>query len=93
MTEENLAFDQIKDDTFVLPGLRSRLKEVQDKIYNGIGFFVLRGLDVDSYSRRECLRIFLGVSSYIAAHRGAQDQNGNLLREFIAKIMSLINPR
>jgi hypothetical protein len=81
---QGLAFDDIKEDTFALPGLRSRLKEAQDKIYNGIGFAVLRGLDVDEYSSEECLRILLGVSSYLAARRGAQDQDGNLLRKSVS---------
>ncbi|KAH8698550.1 hypothetical protein BGW36DRAFT_460448 [Talaromyces proteolyticus] len=81
--EHDLSFDNIKEDTFPLPGLRCRLEEAREKIYNGLGFIVLRGLDVDEYSSRESLIIFLGVSSYLAAHKGAQDQAGNLLRQFI----------
>lgn len=71
--------DEINADTFPLPELHARVQRIQDQLYNGIGFAVLRGVNVDKYSRRESLQIFLGITSHIAAARGAQDQDGNLL--------------
>ncbi|CAG9954286.1 unnamed protein product [Clonostachys rosea f. rosea IK726] len=37
------------------------------------GFFVIRGLDVDKYTREENIIIYTGVSSHIGSIRGRQD--------------------
>ncbi|KAK7923982.1 hypothetical protein PG985_006036 [Apiospora marii] len=43
------------------------------ELHTGHGFFVLRGLRVDDYTREENAIIYAGVSSHIAAQRGRQD--------------------
>lgn len=42
-------------------------------MHNGHGFFVVRGLRVDEYSREENVIIYTGISSHIASQRGRQD--------------------
>ena len=49
--------------------LRREAKTLQ----SGRGFFVLRGLQVDKYSREENIIMYTGVSSYIGSIRGRQD--------------------
>lgn len=72
-------FDDINPSTFQLPTLGPRLIEVKEKVYEGPGFAVLRGLNPDEFSKEDNLKIFLGVSSYVAGQRGPQDIAGNLI--------------
>ncbi|PKX92401.1 TauD/TfdA family dioxygenase [Aspergillus novofumigatus IBT 16806] len=55
-----------------LPTLHPILRELSHEIHNGRGFFVLRGLDVDRYSREDNILIYAGVSSHIGSLRGRQ---------------------
>ncbi|KAK3323758.1 hypothetical protein B0T19DRAFT_213248 [Cercophora scortea] len=71
--------DDVKQDTFPLPSLGSRLVEVSKTIHDGRGFVVLRGLNPDKYSSFDNILIYLGVTSYIAETRGLQDFDGRML--------------
>jgi hypothetical protein len=62
----------ISQETFPLPTLHPILRERSHEIHNGRGFFVLRGLDVDRYSREDNILIYAGVSSHIGSLRGRQ---------------------
>ncbi|KAJ5633851.1 hypothetical protein N7528_001693 [Penicillium herquei] len=66
--------------TFPLPNLHSALRDLSNELHNGRGFFVLRGLRIDSYSREDNVIIYTGVSSHIGSIRGRQQdtrlQNG-----------------
>jgi hypothetical protein len=42
-------------------------------LHFGHGFFVLRGVDVDKYTREENVIIYTGISSHIGSIRGRQD--------------------
>lgn len=66
---------------FPLPGLEGQLRKFAIKLHEGRGFFVLRGLDPKMYSREDNILIFLGISSYIGAKRGRQDDEGRMLCE------------
>ena len=72
---------QVKMATFPLPNLRVRLAELGNELFEGKGFFILRGLDPQPFSIEEYTIISLGVSSYIREHRAAQ----NAAREMISK--------
>lgn len=65
--------------TFPLPTLGPILHSLAEELHNGRGFFVLRTLPVDSYSRENLVLIFAGISSYVAPIRGLQDKNGGVL--------------
>jgi hypothetical protein len=49
------------------------LRRLSHELHFGHGFFVLRGLDVDKYTREENVIIYTGISSYIGSIRGRQD--------------------
>ncbi|KAJ5553333.1 hypothetical protein N7494_002711 [Penicillium frequentans] len=70
----------INDSTFPLPTLRPILRDLSRELHNGRGFFVLRGLRIDNYSREDNVIIYTGVSSHIGSIRGRQQdtrlQNG-----------------
>lgn len=50
----------------------SLLREQSKEIHFGRGFFVLRGLRVDPYSREDNIIIYSGVSVYVGDIRGRQ---------------------
>ncbi|KAJ6109402.1 hypothetical protein N7486_001637 [Penicillium sp. IBT 16267x] len=70
----------INEFTFRLPILRPILRDLSNELHNGRGFFVLRGLRIDRYSREDNVIIYTGVSSHVGSIRGRQQdtrlQNG-----------------
>lgn len=73
----NIPLGQISPETFPLPQLHVELRKLSDELHAGHGFFVIRGLDVDKYSRQENIIIYIGISSHIAGQRGRQDSKFN----------------
>ncbi|EAW10806.1 TauD/TfdA family dioxygenase [Aspergillus clavatus NRRL 1] len=67
-----LSLGHVNQETFPLPTLHSTLRELSGELHNGRGFFVLRGLDVDKYTREENIIIYTGVSSHVGSLRGRQ---------------------
>lgn len=65
--------------TFPLPNLARRFDITREEVYNGIGFAILRGLEVDSFSTDDLSTILKGVSSYVAPLVGIQGQSGCVL--------------
>lgn len=65
--------------TFQLPGLATRLEDVARNLHNGFGFNVIRGVDPRRYSALDNVLIYLGITSYIAPHRGVQDFGGSMI--------------
>lgn len=51
----------IGKDTFPLPTLGSTLKGLAHELYSGRGFFVLRTLPIDEYSRSELAIVYAGM--------------------------------
>jgi len=49
------------------------------ELHFGRGFFVLRTIPVDSYSRSDNILIYAGISSHVAGKRGLQDTGGGVL--------------
>lgn len=68
----NTPWGHINQDTFPLPTLHPILRSLSSEIHTGRGFVVLRGLDIDRYSREENIIIYAGVSSHIGNIRGRQ---------------------
>ncbi|KXN87804.1 hypothetical protein AN958_08120 [Leucoagaricus sp. SymC.cos] len=75
----NLPFGYISRETFPLPSLGDQLRKLSRELHYGRGFFVLRTIPVESYSREDNVLIYAGVSAYIANVRGLQDKNGGVL--------------
>ncbi|KAJ8132020.1 hypothetical protein O1611_g1602 [Lasiodiplodia mahajangana] len=67
----------INQETFPLPTLHAELRRLSGELHHGHGFFVLRGLKVDDYTREENVIIYAGVSSHVASQRGRQDHKFN----------------
>ncbi|RJE25472.1 Taurine catabolism dioxygenase TauD, partial [Aspergillus sclerotialis] len=68
-----LPLGYIDEVTFPLPGLRPILRSLSKDLHLGRGFFVLRGLRVEKFSREENIIIYAGVSSHIGRIRGRQE--------------------
>ncbi|KAK3991426.1 hypothetical protein QBC44DRAFT_341025 [Cladorrhinum sp. PSN332] len=77
--ELNLDSQKVNKDNFPLPFLGKRLSAICKDVYYGKGFHVVRGLNPDDYALADLTTIYLGISSYIAARRGRQDQRGSML--------------
>jgi hypothetical protein len=68
--------------TFPLLELGTKLRRVRDVLYDGIGFKVLRGLEVDKYDTEDRAILFLGLARHIAEDCGAQDRRGTMMSMF-----------
>lgn len=68
-----LSFGNITVDTFPLPDLHSELRRLSHELHSGHGFFVIRGVNVDTHTREENIIIYTGLSAHIAGQRGRQD--------------------
>jgi hypothetical protein len=77
----DIGLDDVSKSTFSLPTLGPVLEDLSSCIYQGRGFFVLRGLSPASYSREDNVIIYLGISSYIAERRGRQNLDGRLMSQ------------
>ncbi|KAF5005205.1 hypothetical protein FDECE_8326 [Fusarium decemcellulare] len=69
----NLSLGHINQETFPLPNLHSKFRQLSDELHNGHGFFVIRGLDVDGHSCKENIIIYGGITAHITSVRGRQD--------------------
>jgi len=68
----NKPLGHVNRSTFPLPELGPILRQHAQALQAGRGFFVLRGLLVNKYTREENIIIYAGVSSYIGSIRGRQ---------------------
>jgi hypothetical protein len=79
-TELDLPLECISQESFLLPRLGDKLKNIAAELTGGVGFFHIRGLDPLRYSNLMNVVLYLGISSYIGERRGRQDELGNMLR-------------
>ncbi|KAJ4286401.1 hypothetical protein N0V88_008024 [Collariella sp. IMI 366227] len=70
---------EVMPNTFPLPTLGPKLRKMAVDIHSGRGFSVVRGLNPDEFSPEDNVLVFLGISSYIGATRGRQDEEGSML--------------
>lgn len=59
----------VSRETFPLPNLGPRLREITRTLYTGQGFTVLRGLEL-AKTPEDNMIIYLGISSYVGSQRG-----------------------
>ncbi|KAH7032637.1 uncharacterized protein B0I36DRAFT_241078 [Microdochium trichocladiopsis] len=90
--ELELDGDEVGQDNFSLPSLRSRLEFAANTVHQSGGVAVLRGLDPSRYSVEDNTIIFLGLSSYIGAQRGIQNPKG-LVLSHVTELKSWSTPR
>ncbi|KAK0643966.1 hypothetical protein B0T16DRAFT_332896 [Cercophora newfieldiana] len=72
-----LSLGYISQNTFPLPTLHPKLREISNEIHNGHGFKVVRGIPVHLHTREENIIIYAGVSAHVAPIRGRQDHQYN----------------
>lgn len=75
----NKTMGYINRETFPLPKLGPTLYNLAKELYSGRGFFVLRTIPVDNYTRAQLAIIYAGVSSHVGSARGKQDGTGAVL--------------
>ncbi|KAI8235334.1 Taurine hydroxylase-like protein SAT17 [Colletotrichum sp. SAR 10_99] len=77
--KNNLQLSEVDKSTFILPtSFAYTLASVRDELINGIGFVVLRGLPVHSWTTRQASIAYLGLGSYIG-RRLSQNRQGHML--------------
>ncbi|KAK0210263.1 hypothetical protein DFS33DRAFT_1250563 [Desarmillaria ectypa] len=69
----------IDKETFPLPTLSPTLKDLARELYSGRGFFVLRTIPIDQYTKTELAIVYAGLSSHVGSARGKQDSTGAVL--------------
>lgn len=69
----NLSLPLITQETFPLPKLHAELRRLSRELHFGHGFFVIRGLNVDAYTREENIIIYTGIAAHTASQRARQD--------------------
>ena len=74
----DLSLEQISKDNFQLPLLGSKLTNIKSDLTDGMGFKLIRGLDISSYSREEIATLFMGIGCYLGTPR-SQNAAGHLL--------------
>ncbi|CAH0018337.1 unnamed protein product [Clonostachys rhizophaga] len=75
-----LEVEEVNQGSFPLPTLSQKLEKLANDLHDPRqAFFVLSGLNIDQYTVEEATIIYLGVASYVADQRGAQDGAGNML--------------
>jgi hypothetical protein len=90
VTELGLPFEYVSQESFPLPTLGNKLKTLATELTSGVGFFHICGLDPKRYSNETNVVLYLGISTYIGAKRGRQDEFGNMLR---ASLIEMDCPR
>ncbi len=71
--------DMVDKTKFPLPHLSEKLHAMRQEVYNGRGFALLRGIDVNQYSVDDLTIIYLGIQYHIGNRFGRQDKKGNML--------------
>jgi len=68
----------ITSEKFPLPGFGVYLEKLRNKLINGIGFELIRGLPVANYSQKFAATIFCGVGAHLGSAR-SQNAAGHIL--------------
>ncbi|THD67275.1 MAG: TauD/TfdA family dioxygenase [Bradyrhizobium sp.] len=69
---------EITQEKFPLPRFGVHLAKLREKLINGIGFEVIRGLPVENYSQQVAATIFCGVGAHLGSAR-SQNAAGHIL--------------
>ena len=65
-------------DAFPLPTFRARLNELMDRVSNGLGVILIRGVPRERYTDEECGLVYWGISAQIGVPV-SQNGRGHLL--------------
>ncbi len=70
--------ETLSKSDFHLPVLEKKLAKIKNELIKGIGFKLIRGLDVSPFSRQEIATLFMGLGSHLGSPR-SQNAAGHLL--------------
>ena len=79
ITESQLPRGQICRETFPLPSLGRRLRDLSKEVHCGRGFVVIRNFPVDRLEKEDIITAYAGVSSYLASLRALSDRSGAVI--------------
>jgi len=79
---------EVNRDTFRLPNLYTRLLALRRELFEGKGFFVIRGLRPEEFTDEENCIIALGISSYIQERTIPQKTSGMMISIFSSLSLS-----
>lgn len=69
---------QISKEDFQLPQFSAKMAEIKATLVNGIGFFLVKGLPVQDWSREKQIVAYMGLGSYLG-DRVPQNGKGHVL--------------
>ena len=78
VSARGLTFPDFGQDDFPLAGLAPLLADVAERLENGLGFMLLRGLPVERYSEQELRTVYYGLGLHLGKPV-PQNPNGDLL--------------
>jgi len=78
VARRGLPFAALTKDDFPMPTLGPQLRQWQDEIVNGRGFYVLRGLNTEAYSDEQVGTIFWAIGLHLG-RAVTQNPKGDLL--------------
>ena len=73
-----LNMTSITQEDFPLPSLGPVLIKLQQELLHGLGFALVRGLNIENFTKEEVCKIFFGLGSYFG-HPRSQNAAGELL--------------
>ncbi|MBT7361931.1 MAG: TauD/TfdA family dioxygenase, partial [Rhodospirillaceae bacterium] len=76
---------------FPLPTFKARLDELMDRVSNGLGVILIRGIPRDRYTDEECGLIYWGISAHIGSPV-SQNGRGHLLGHVTDEGKTLADP-
>ncbi|KAF3115642.1 hypothetical protein TWF569_001625 [Orbilia oligospora] len=77
--EHNYDLLDINKENFHLPTLGDVLERVSEKVYDGEGFVLLRGLNPREFTEEENIIVASGVSAYVGGKFGRQSPTGSMI--------------
>jgi hypothetical protein len=87
-----LPLAEISPASFPLPSFGPVLRRLLGELLEGRGFFMLRGLPVDDYTRAEQAIAYMGIGSYLGRSR-SQNAKGHLLGHVKDLGLDVTDPR
>ncbi|MDP6175805.1 MAG: TauD/TfdA family dioxygenase, partial [Rhodospirillales bacterium] len=68
----------LNKEDFPLGRAAAKMKDIRNEVTGGVGFALIHGLTMDTYSRRQAAIIFLGLGQHIGQAR-SQNYHGHIL--------------
>jgi hypothetical protein len=77
---------------FNLPNFGKKLLQIQNELIHGIGFSIIRGLQINTYTEEEIMTIFFGIGAHLGMAR-SQNAAGHLIGHVRNLGMDISDPK